>query len=194
MDAYAANPAIFFRRGDGTGASPSALQSGDIIGSVSALGMGATQFSTTLNAAVEFIAAENWTNTAQGTYIDLVTTAAGTTTHSVAVQIFASGGVGIGETGTDPGAKNEIVAGWMASGGSAIASLPTCNSTSEGGRYYVTNGVSSPALGATVSTTGSTWQPVTCNGANWVYGYLLDRDVDPIANDNVAPAGLRLAA
>lgn len=60
-----------------------------------------------------------------------------------------------------------------------IASLGSCSATNTGAHWAVSNGVSSPTLGATVSATGSTGQAVWCNGTNWVYGELAP------ANDNV---------
>lgn len=51
-----------------------------------------------------------------------------------------------------------------------IATLPTCNNTNSiGWETFITNGVSSPTYGATVSTTGSTTVPVFCDGTNWRY-------------------------
>lgn len=52
----------------------------------------------------------------------------------------------------------------------AIASLPTCNgSTNIGVHATVNNGVAGPTYMATVSTTGVVTDPVYCNGTNWVY-------------------------
>lgn len=54
-------------------------------------------------------------------------------------------------------------------GSFTIASLPTASTGIAGARATVTNGVASPTYQAVVSTTGSTVQPVFCNGVNWVY-------------------------
>jgi hypothetical protein len=51
----------------------------------------------------------------------------------------------------------------------AIANLPTCNSAAQGALAYVTNGVASPTYRASVSTTGSTFQLVGCDGSGWTY-------------------------
>jgi hypothetical protein len=53
--------------------------------------------------------------------------------------------------------------------GYAIASLPTCNRSSQGMQTFVTNGQTTPTYLGTVSTTGSVIAPVFCNGSNWVY-------------------------
>jgi hypothetical protein len=52
-----------------------------------------------------------------------------------------------------------------------IAELPTNISwVPVGWRGFVNNGIASPGWGATVSTTGSSVQPVFCDGTNWRYG------------------------
>jgi hypothetical protein len=51
-----------------------------------------------------------------------------------------------------------------------IGSLPACAVGTTGVRTNVSNGVATPGLGTTVSATGAVWQPVVCNGTNWVYG------------------------
>lgn len=51
-----------------------------------------------------------------------------------------------------------------------IATLPTAASYLTGTRSMITNGVASPTWGAAVSTTGSTLQPVYCDGTTWRYG------------------------
>jgi len=50
-----------------------------------------------------------------------------------------------------------------------ISSLPTANVGISGARATVTNGVASPTYQGVVSTTGTTVQPVFCNGVNWIY-------------------------
>lgn len=87
-----------------------------------------------------------------------------------AMQIGQSGGVTIGLSTTDPGTSNLLLLGYVKTGNSVIASLPTCNSTSQGARYYVTNGQTTPTFLGTVSTTGAVVAPVFCNGSAWVYG------------------------
>ncbi len=55
------------------------------------------------------------------------------------------------------------------SGSGTLTGL-SCSATYLGLMTLVSNGVASPSLGATVSTTGTTFQKVWCNGTNWVYG------------------------
>lgn len=152
MDAFASNNGLIFRRGDGTGATPTALQNNDLIGSISALGMGASAFATTARANVNFNAAQNWTDSAQGTYIDLVTTANGGTTHTANLRVENDGGITVPPTvsGGDQGAGTINASNLYAAGhpvlvdfGAWTTFLPTitCGSGSVGaystqvGRY-----------------------------------------------------------
>jgi hypothetical protein len=64
------------RAARGTPAAPSAVQANDILGGLAVRGFGATAFSTG-RGQVMFKAAENWTDTAQGTYLQITTTPAG---------------------------------------------------------------------------------------------------------------------
>lgn len=74
-------------------------------------------------------------------------------------------------TGGISGVLSVSLGGTGASGGPvAIASLPACNSGTQGQRQFVTNGATSPAFMGTVSATGSTFAPVFCNGTAWLYG------------------------
>ncbi len=88
---------FYFRRSRGTVASPSAIQLNDIIGRLIFTGRAATGFSGT-RAAVTALAAENWTDTAQGTLLWLATTPIGSTVPAVTLAIDDAGRVGIGTT------------------------------------------------------------------------------------------------
>ncbi len=87
---------IILRRARGTVAAPSAVQLNDDLGAVGARGYGATAFSTASRADINFNAAENWTDTAQGTYIGFSTTAMGTAQTREVMRIMNGGLVGIG--------------------------------------------------------------------------------------------------
>lgn len=102
IDGYDAStsptPQFMTRAARGTASSPSAIQTDDTIGGFSARAYGATAFSSTTKANVEFGASENWTDSAQGTYIQFRTTATGTTTKGIRMRISPNGDVGIGTT------------------------------------------------------------------------------------------------
>jgi len=50
-----------------------------------------------------------------------------------------------------------------------IASLPSASAGLAGARAIITNGIASPTYQQAVSATGTTVQPVFCNGSSWIY-------------------------
>jgi len=61
-------PGVALRRAKGTIASPTAIQAEDSLGSFVARGYGATGFATGIQSSLQFIANENFTDSAQGSY------------------------------------------------------------------------------------------------------------------------------
>jgi hypothetical protein len=119
MDAYGtgAVPNITFRFARGTAAASTAAQNGDPLGIVAAFGYGATGYSSGGRAQVRFGAIENWTDTAQGTSVQFLTTTAGTTTILARAQVNrglmvldASGNPPTGGTAGDMGSGTINVA------------------------------------------------------------------------------------
>lgn len=86
---------IRFRQANGTYSSPTATQSGDYIGFLGGYGYGASAYATSAKALISIKAAENWTNSAQGTEISFDTTASGGTTRTTKMVIKDSGIVNI---------------------------------------------------------------------------------------------------
>jgi hypothetical protein len=85
--------ALTIRSSRGTGAAPSAVQSGDKIGEMGARGYGATGFSTSSVARVAMYANENWTDTAQATKVTIEATESGAAAaEQVATFTAGSGG------------------------------------------------------------------------------------------------------
>jgi hypothetical protein len=72
-------PTFIVRKARGTRGAPSSLLSGDNIGSFSFRGYGATAFSSGSRIRIVGIAAENWTDVAQGTNLDIQVTPPGGT-------------------------------------------------------------------------------------------------------------------
>jgi hypothetical protein len=99
-DAFGTNPIFNVRRANGTAASPSAVQASQVLGVIGASGYGASAYMGT-RARVGFFASENWTNTANGTFLTFNTTANGAATPggSERMRIDNAGNVGIGTTG-----------------------------------------------------------------------------------------------
>ena len=92
---------VVFRAARGTPAGPSAVQSNDILGGLAVRAYGATAFSTG-RGQVMFKAAENWTDTAQGTYLQFTTTPTGTSTWVERMRIDPAGNIGIGTDHAQP--------------------------------------------------------------------------------------------
>jgi len=92
MNAFAA------RHARGTAASPSAVQSGDVLYSTEGWGYGATNYSSTPKVFTRGYAAETWTDAAQGTYWSIWTTPLLGTTTAERLRIDSDGKVGINTT------------------------------------------------------------------------------------------------
>lgn len=80
-----------FRYARGQAAAPSACRAGDVIGQFSAFGRGETGYSNSSRAQVRFMAAEDWTDTAQGAAVTFLVTPPGQATASEAARIAANG-------------------------------------------------------------------------------------------------------
>lgn len=93
IDRYSTSisPLLVIRRARGTFASPTAVQSGDGLGGLSARGYGATGFSSGSRTLILSRANENWTDSAQGTNISFQTTNNGGTTLVESFLISSSG-------------------------------------------------------------------------------------------------------
>ncbi len=102
----------------GTGASPSASLSGDNLGQFQWRGYGATSYAATKRASINGVAAENWTDTAQGTYFSFYTTPTGTTSTAEQMRLSAAGYLGIGTTG--PAQRLDVAGAIAISGTTAI--------------------------------------------------------------------------
>ena len=111
FDAYASsspNPALIFRAARGTSTSPSAVQSGDLLGTFGARAYGATSFVSSSSAAAYFVATENWTDSNHGTALVLATTMNGTGTRYERMRIDNTGNIGIGNFSTGPGPQHPL--------------------------------------------------------------------------------------
>jgi hypothetical protein len=84
------------RSARGTSGSPTALGTDDLIAAFTARGYGATGYAGSFRAAMQMFAAENWSDTVQGTYIKLLTTPTGSATPAERFRIGPAGQLGIG--------------------------------------------------------------------------------------------------
>lgn len=92
LDSYAAAARWSCVRADGTLAAPTALLSGDEICSLNTFGYNGGAI-VGPGAAIRTWAAENWTPTATGTYLDFATTPAGTTALTSQMELANDGGL-----------------------------------------------------------------------------------------------------
>ncbi len=90
---------VVYRAARGTPTAPSAVQTGDILGGLAVRGFGASVFSAGGRGQVAFLAAENWTDSAQGTALVIKTNPTGTAGAPLErLRVTPAGNVGIGTT------------------------------------------------------------------------------------------------
>jgi len=96
---YGTSSAGFFngRAARGTLAAPTASQIYDNLGGLNIGGYGATAFGSS-RLSIRGFAAENWTDTAQGTYWSFLTTPTGTASAAEVMRLNSSGNLGLGTT------------------------------------------------------------------------------------------------
>jgi Chaperone of endosialidase len=143
------------RQARGTAASPTATQSGDTLSQFTGRGYGATIFATASTGRFDVTAAENFTDTAQGTYASVFTTAIAANSPTEAFRFGPAGqfGIGAGTYGTS---------GYvLTSGGASAAPTWSQVSLTAGitGVLPVANGgtnISSYAVGDILYASGST--------------------------------------
>ena len=93
-----AGAAFFGRKARGTSAAPSAVLSGDNLALFFGRGFGTTAFGPG-GGSIFIRAAQNWTDTAQGTAIHFATTPVGTTTQVQSMTLDPAGNLGLGTSG-----------------------------------------------------------------------------------------------
>src|SRR4029079_12354005 len=97
----ALGPYYLARRARGTAGAPAAVQSGDGLSGLYGMGYGTTQFGPASTGGIAIQAAQNFTDTQQGTAITFSTTPINSTTPATRMILDARGNLGIG-TGTNP--------------------------------------------------------------------------------------------
>ena len=143
------------RSARGTAASPTASQSGDTLSQFTGRGYGATGFGTASTGRFDVTAAENFTDTAQGTYASVFVTAIGANSPTEAFRFGPAGQFGIG-AGTYGASGYSLVSG----GASAAPSWSQISlTTGVTGTLPVANGgtnITSYAVGDLIYASGST--------------------------------------
>jgi hypothetical protein len=143
------------RTARGTAASPTASQSGDTLSQFTGRGYGATGFATASTGYFQVVAGENFTDTAQGTYASIFTTAIGANSATEAFRFGTAGQLGIG------GATYGTSGYSFVSGGSSAAPTWSQVSLTAGvtGTLPVANGgtnITSYAVGDLIYASGAT--------------------------------------
>lgn len=146
--------AFMFRRSRGTGGTPLAVSSGDVLASLNARGYGTSQYAAASTGVLSWKANQAFTNTANGTYLSIDTTPDNSVTAGEVAR-FTGTGLTLGVTGTLGGiltlsgssTGTGIIQVAAAAGAGIIFQIPSSNGSS--GQFLQTNG-----SGVT------SWQPV----------------------------------
>lgn len=189
VDSYAngvAGAGVVFigRRADGTGAAPTAVQSGENIFFLGSRGYGTSGFLTASTGGIQITAAENYTNTAGGTTMSFLTTKKTTTTRQAAIAISDVGHTQTGVTafvpaisscGTSPStARGTDMGGEVTEGTSAttctitfanaFTAAPWCVVSPQAALTSFAYTISTSAISITHSSASSTKINWYCNG------------------------------
>ncbi|HEY2434065.1 MAG TPA: tail fiber domain-containing protein [Vicinamibacterales bacterium] len=95
------------RKARGTSVAPTAAQNGDVLTTFIGRGFATTSFGSAFSG-MSVLAAENFTTSAQGSFLNFYTTAVGTAVSNPSMTIDPSGNVGIGTSPAFPGAPLEV--------------------------------------------------------------------------------------
>lgn len=155
-DAFGNNNTLAFRRADGTNASPTAVQTNEVIGAVTAYGYGATGYSNGARAQISLAAGENWTDTAQGSILFFSNTTLGTTTINISARLSSRGlGFGLSPAASVHIASAQSATAWTTNGIALRQDSVTYTDTTSTGTVALTaiNSLAGGAIAATSSTT-----------------------------------------
>jgi hypothetical protein len=144
---------VVFRAARGTPDAPSAVQLHDILGGLAVRGYASTGFPGG-KGQVMFRAAENWTDSATGTYLQFTTTPVGSTVFQERMRVEANGNVGIGNA--TPAHKLSVAGTIQSTSGGFVFPDGSVQTTAAGGSA----GVTSITAGAGISVGGGTSTPV----------------------------------
>ena len=142
------------RSARGTAAVPTASQSGDTLSQFTGRGYGATGFATVSNGYFSISAAENFTDTAQGAYASVFTSATGNNSPTEAFRFGPAGQLGIG--GATYGTSGQF---FLSGGASAAPTWTTVTLATLGGVVPVASGgtnLTSYTTGDILYASGST--------------------------------------
>jgi hypothetical protein len=164
------------RTARGTIGSPSAIQAGDEMLSLEALGYGATAYSS-MRGEISIYAAENWTDAAQGTRVGVFTTAPGTIVTTEKFRFWGDGGVSVGTNlSASPGAGVFMVTGtgtYTNLAGLKIQSFDQVNTYIQNNIQNLSNGSDASCDWVATNDTGNdttNFVDMGINGSGWSSG------------------------
>lgn len=163
LDSFNANGFIIQRRANTSSTSPSAIVSGNQIGSMLFQGWNGTSYVTGANIRANSTAT-TWDGTHHGASVTIQTSADGGGSATDQLTLQGSGGLSLGNANlaTDPGLGG-MLATFFRSAGVAFASLPTAV---VGIFAYITDS-NTATWGATIAGGGSNKVLGWYNGTNW---------------------------
>ena len=168
VDAFGAvYPSIDMRRANNTASSPSAVLNNEGIGQITWQGYGATSYNPASRAKITAFAAENFTDTAQGTFMTFAVAPVGGLTALEAMRIAASGFVGLGTTA--PAYRLDVQSGQInSSGGLCIAGDCKTAWSQVGGSQWTTSGstINYSAGNVGIGTSGAPTRKLEVLGGN----------------------------
>lgn len=140
----AAGAAVVLRSSRGTIAAPTATISGDLIGRLLARGRGATGYLSNSTGALEFYAAETFTDAIAGTNFRIRTTPTGS--NDIATSVIVTGGsnplVGIGVT---PAYPLDVYSTLVSGTGAGMQVVVDTGTNTTGTSYFTNYGGTSPS-------------------------------------------------
>jgi hypothetical protein len=98
MDSFGGSPQLIARTANGSSTTPSALLADRALLTIGARGFANTAFTSQVKSFIGIYSGENWTDSAQGTYINFHNTPVGSTTRAEVMRITANGNLGIATT------------------------------------------------------------------------------------------------
>jgi hypothetical protein len=127
-DAYGTGAYVVYagRSARGTPSAPTAMQSGDVLMRISGNGYGSTGYASIGTSRIDFVAAENWTDSARGSQIQFWNTPAGSNVQS---QIATFNGTSVTFTGSVTPQKGFIYTPTVYSGSTTSVTIDFANNS-----------------------------------------------------------------
>jgi hypothetical protein len=138
MDAFTSTSYLIFRSAEGTSASKTATLANRTLGEIGCAGYQTTTsaFTTGSSPSISFLAAENYTGSAQGTYMTFSTTLIGSTSRSERMRILDTGCIIVGGTS---GTQTLTVTGTFSVSSTSLLTGAVTNSALTASRLMSTN-------------------------------------------------------